>query len=50
MTTDDSFKKWFYEIIFKNPNLLESLKISEDKEKIYTPLGYIRKSDLKEQQ
>jgi hypothetical protein len=46
-TADDYFSKLVMQIFSKNPELLESLKTSEDKDKIYTPLGYIDKSKLK---
>ena len=45
----DYFKKNLMDIFKKNPSLLETMKINEDKNKIYTPFGYIKKKDLEEE-
>ena len=40
------FKKTLLKILLCNPEIVKGLTESEDEEKIYTPLGYILKSDL----
>ena len=49
MKNDTYFKDLFYDVIRQNPNLLNGLKIKEDTEKIYTPLGHIDKKELNQE-